>query len=112
MLEDEGRTDEAKTWRAKVQDVDDHNPYRWIDLGDKEYARANFEQAKKYYSLATKAAPYLHESYFGLAKSYYQLGDKQKAQNAMKKALALSYVAEEKSLYQAKLMVLAQQASW
>ncbi|MFQ3196599.1 MAG: Flp pilus assembly protein TadD [Paraglaciecola sp.] len=112
LLEEEGRTGEAKLWRAKVEDVDDHNPYRWIDLGDKEYARANFEQAKKYYSLATKAAPYLHESYFGLAKSYYQLGDKQKAQNAMEKALALSYVPEEKSLYQGKLMVIAQQASW
>jgi tetratricopeptide (TPR) repeat protein len=111
LLEEEGRVEEAKRWRAKVEGVDDHNPYRWIDLGDSEYASANFYQANKYYTQAVKVAPYLHESYFGLAKSYYQLGDKQKAQKAMEKALALSYVREEKSLYQAKLMVLAQPAS-
>ncbi|MFT4940237.1 MAG: Flp pilus assembly protein TadD [Paraglaciecola sp.] len=112
LLEVEGRTDEAKHWRAKVELVDDHNPYRWIDLGDREYTRSNFHQAATYYRRAANVAPYLHESYFGLAKSYYQLGDGKKAQNAMEKALALSYVPEEKSLYQAKLMLLEQQAIW
>lgn len=110
LLEEERRVEEAKLWRAKIELVDDNNPYRWIVLGDREYASANFDQANKYYRRAAKVAPYLHESYFGLAKSYYQLGEGERAQNAMEKALKLSYVPEEKSLYQAKLMVLAQQA--
>lgn len=110
LLEEEGRTDEAKHWRAKVEFVDDNNPYRWIALGDREYASANFYQASKYYRRASKVAPYLHESYFGMAKSYYQLGEGKNAKNAMEKAVELSYVPEEKSLYQAKLMMLAQQA--
>lgn len=110
LLEEERRVEEAKLWRAKIELVDDNNPYRWIVLGDREYASANFDQANKYYRRAAKVAPYLHESYFGLAKSYYQLGEGERAQNAMAKALKLSYVPEEKSLYQAKLMVLAQQA--
>ena len=109
MLQSQGRLKEAKIFAGQIDKIEDDNPYRWIDLADKAYNNGDFVQAEKYYKKASRLAPYVHEGQFGLAKSYYQLGQLNSAKVALTKAIEADYRAEHKSLYQAKLHTLLNQ---
>ena len=109
MLQTQGRLKEAKVLAAKIEKIEDDNPYRWIDLADKAYNNGDYQLAEKYYKKASQLAPYVHEGQFGLAKSYYQLGQFNLAKAALVQAIEADYRAEHKSLYQAKLHTLLKQ---
>ena len=82
------------------------NPYQWFDLANIYFKEGDFHQALKFNLKALDIAPYLHEGYFQLAKTYYQLGEKQQAEIAIQKALKFSYLPEDRHLYQAKMRIL------
>ena len=106
LLTEQGRTKEARLLDNGLQLINDDNPYRWLDIADRQYAKSNYSIALKYFKRAIQEAPYLHESYFGLAKVYYSLGLENEAISALHRALELAYVPEEQRLYQSKLSVL------
>ncbi|MGO4891342.1 tetratricopeptide repeat protein [Flavobacterium sp. W21_SRS_FM6] len=106
LLQSQGREIEVTALEQKVDAIDDDNPYRWIDLGEQAFAENSFTLANKYYKKAENIAPYLHEAYFGLAKSYYQLGRQNLSEKALTRAIELTYNTVDKSLYEAKLHTL------
>lgn len=111
LLKEDNRIYEVALLNAKYSEIRDDNPYRWYDLANHAYAQENYSQALNYYEMSIKAAPYLHESFFGMAKTYYHLGNKQKAKTAMQKAAELAYKPKDEKLYLAKLNSLTQNNS-
>ena len=106
LLEMEGRLLEVQALRQKIDQLDDQNPYRWYDMANRYFQEGDFRRALKYYQRAVDIAPYLHEGYFYLAKTYHQLGKAQLSEIAIKKALEMSYLPEDRHLYQAKMLIL------
>lgn len=106
LLQTQGRFKQAKSFAKLIDKIEDDNPYRWIDMADKAFAAGEYHLAEKYYTKANRIAPYLHEGQFGLAKSYYQLGEVSAAKDALTQAIDISYQPDNKRLYQAKLQTL------
>jgi len=111
LLKEGNRLEEVALMQAKYDEIRDDNPYRWYDLANQAYAKEKYSQALKYYEKSIQAAPYLHESFFGQAKTYFHLGNKRKAKIAMKKAAELAYKPSDEKLYLAKLNSLTHDSS-
>ena len=111
LLQTQGRIKEAKIYAQRIDKIEDDNPYRWIDMADKAFNTGDYALAERYYKKANQLAPYVHESQFGLAKAYYQLGKFNSAKAALNHAIEISYRADNKQLYQAKLQTLLGETS-
>lgn len=106
LLEKQQRFDELNELEDKFDTINDNNPYRWYDMANRHFSRQKYNVALKYYKRSVEVAPYLHEGYFGLAKTYYQIGKHEKASKFMQKASELAYTPKDEYLYSAKLKVL------
>jgi len=107
LLREQGREADAKKIDELVDKLNDKDPFDWWFLAEDAYAQENYQDALTYYKRAVKIAPYLHEGYFGMAKTYYQLGDLGLAQSAMRKAIDNAPRRSMRHIYQAKLDVLS-----
>jgi len=106
MLKESNRNADAAEYEDMYMEIEDDNPYRWHDLANQAYGKENYSKALYLYKKSADMAPYLHESFFGQAKSYFQLGNKSEASKAMQKASELAYTKLDEKLYFAKLHVL------
>ncbi|MEP2653114.1 MAG: tetratricopeptide repeat protein [Paraglaciecola sp.] len=106
LLKQQGRDNEARVYASRYSEIEDDNPYRWYNLANQAYSLQNYQQALDLFAKTSKMAPYLHESFFGQARAYFQLGDISKAKLAMEKAVELAYTPNEEKLYSAKLHTL------
>jgi len=87
LLVELNRVQEADEIAIRLRKYHDPNPYKWMELGHKEYAASNFSKAIFYYSKARELAHYLHEPYAGIAKAHYSLGNLSSAKRSLKKAI-------------------------
>ncbi|GAA6186512.1 tetratricopeptide repeat protein [Aliiglaciecola sp. NS0011-25] len=107
LLTEQNRQDELSRLQENLSSIEDDNPYRWYDIANRHFDRDELIYALRYFKRSVKAAPYLHEGYFGLAKTYYQMGKIESAKQNMDTAVELTFTPQDKVLYQAKLKVLA-----
>ncbi|MDP2636438.1 MULTISPECIES: tetratricopeptide repeat protein [unclassified Pseudoalteromonas] len=82
------------------------NPYYHVSLGNTAYKDGAYRDAIKHYHKAKKLDKKLHDSYFGLAKTYYQLGDFKHAYKQLRLANKYADFKHDKERYQSKLAVL------
>lgn len=108
LLEQQGRHDEVARINRRLAQIDDPNPFDWLHAGHGAYSDGDFREAVLFYRKAAKIAPYLHESYAGMAKAYYMTGDYDGAEQAFKTALEKSQRLSTRSMYEAKLFALSQ----
>jgi Tfp pilus assembly protein PilF len=108
LLEQQGRFDEVAQINRQLTALDDPSPFDWLHAGHNAYSEGNYQEAVLLYRKAAKIAPYLHESYAGLAKAYYMIGDRHRAEREFRNALEKSQRSSTRSMYEAKLMVLSQ----
>jgi len=108
LLEQQGRYDEVARINRKLTQINDPNPFDWLHAGHGAYNDGDFREAVLFYRKAAKIAPYLHESYAGMAKAYYMIGDHIGAERAFRNALEKSQQLSTRSMYEAKLMALSQ----
>jgi tetratricopeptide (TPR) repeat protein len=106
MLKESNRNEEAAVYEDMYMEIEDDNPYRWHDLANQAYGKEDYSKALYLYKKSADMAPYLHESFFGQAKSYFKLGNKSEASKAMQIASELAYTKLDEKLYSAKLHVL------
>ena len=106
MLEESNRDEEAALYEGMYMKIEDDNPYQWHDLANQAYKKENYSKALSLFKKSADMAPYLHEDFFGQAKSYFQLGNKNKANKALQKASELAYTKLDEKLYSAKLHTL------
>ena len=107
LLLEQGRSDEADLINARLAELEESNPFDWLHAGQEAFDNGDFREAISFYEKAVEIAPYLHESYAGMAKAHYMLGNRLSAKRELEKAQKLSHDKSIHSLYQAKLMALA-----
>lgn len=107
LLRQQARFDEAEKINAILAKLDDPSPFDWLHEGQDAYNDGEFKDAVFFYKKAAEMAPYLHESYAGMARAYYQLGDRSGARRELINARKYSSQQSIQSMYQAKLMALA-----
>jgi len=83
------------------------NPFFHINMGDKAFSNQQWEIALEHYRRALKLDKSYHQVFFGLGKTYFELGNIQRSQYYLKLAKKKSRTEQEQSLYQAKINMLA-----
>lgn len=111
LLERQERDTELEALELQMASVTDDNPYRWYDIANRQFSKQKYAIALKYFKRSIEVAPYLHEGYFGLAKTYHHIGLTEQAIAAMEKAAELAFTPNDEFVYQAKLRVLTAQES-
>jgi len=109
FLTQQNRVQEAAEIARELENYDDPDPFKWLDLADAELKKGNYRQAIRLYENAAEKAEYLHQPYAGLAKAYFHLGRPNQAIEAIKQALENSHTRQTTSLYQAKYELLKNQ---
>jgi tetratricopeptide (TPR) repeat protein len=83
------------------------NPFFHINLGDKAFQKEHWQIALRHYQRALKLDKSYHEVYFGLGKTYFELGNIQRSQHYLKLAKKKSRTGQEQTMYQGKINMLA-----
>jgi len=108
LLRKQHRFTEAQSYQDKLAQLDDPNPYHWLEQAYIAEQRHNNNKAIKYYQKALVNAPYLNQAYLGLYNIYRERGHFAKAKIILKKALEWTYEIEQHKQYKYKLYSLAQ----
>lgn len=108
FLRREGRIPEAEEIDALLAEQHDLNPFDWINAGEEAYADGDFRRAMSLFGKSVELAPYLHEGHFGLAKTYFQLGNLRKAEQELEEALTHATRSAARQRYEAKLAALSE----
>ena len=83
------------------------NPYYHVALGNDAYLIKNYQDAIKHFNKAKLIDRQIHDSYFGLARIYYQLGDFKQAYMQLRFANKYADFDHDKQRYQNKLQALS-----
>lgn len=102
-----GRDDKAKEIRQRVEWKRQQNPYYHFIKGEEQLEKENWDQAIAHFNRAIRINDSKHQFYFGLAKSYYGIGDVANSRTYLRKAKRLADYADQKEMYQGKLEFLA-----
>ena len=102
-----GQPEKADEIFAKVEFERKNNPYYHLILGEQELEKENPEDALQHFRKALTLDKNQHEIYFGLAKTYYKLGELKRSQQYLKKAKSKSKSRQEQEKYQGKLDLLS-----
>ncbi len=106
LLRQLGQDAEADELVAQLAQLDDPNPFHWLDLGERARQRGSLHAALRWYGEALARAPYLHEAYWRQAIVYEELGQPDRSLAALEKAHSLTLRPDLKKSYQSKWMGL------
>lgn len=106
LLGEQGRLEEWSQVHRVLELARIRNPFYYYDMAEEAYARKAYNEAVDWYLRAVKLADYQPEFFWGLSKSYWQLGDKPKAESNLNKAIKLATDEEDKQRYQYKLKAM------
>ncbi len=102
LLLQQNRTADAAVIAKKLEDYDDPDPFKWIDLAEAELREGNYHKAIKLFNQAAEKASYLHQPYAGIARANFHLGRTDRAVRAIQLAIENSHRNDTTALYQAK----------
>ncbi len=108
LLKTEGRFDEAEQYQEKLSQLNDPNPFNWLEQAYIAEKNHKLNRAVRYYQKALVKAPYLHQAYLGLYHIYHDKGYYAQAKGMLTKALEWTYEIEQRKQYKYKLYSLAQ----
>lgn len=100
------RKEQGQAILAKLDNKRQANPYYHISLGNDAYTTARYQDAIKHYKKARDLNPTLHNTDFGLARTYYQLGDLKLAKKYLTMANNKADFDHDKQRYESKLQAL------
>ena len=100
------RKEQGQAILAKLDNKRQANPYYHISLGNDAYTTARYQDAIKHYKKARDLNPTLHDTDFGLARTYYQLGDLKLAKKYLTMANNKADFDHDKQRYESKLQAL------
>jgi len=109
LLNLQNRHADAERILKELDNLDDFSPFNWLQAANDAFKEKNYTTALKLYNKTITLAPYLHQGYFGIARTQYQLGHLRAAREALETALDKVFDIKAKSLYEAKLAVLKQE---
>ncbi|KXI29265.1 tetratricopeptide repeat protein [Paraglaciecola hydrolytica] len=82
------------------------NPFYHLSLGDAAFERDDWQQALSYYRRALSLDKNLHEVFFGLGKTYYELGEMTRSAHFLKLAKKKARSKQEQQIYAGKIEFL------
>lgn len=106
LLDGQGRTDEAATWRSKLAQLEVEPPFHYFDLGRSAAQAGDFRTARELILREMRRDPEYHEFHFWLAVALYGLGEVDQAREHLSTAMKNSTTRREQSLYASKLQRL------
>ena len=101
------RFDESVEITKRVEAKRIQNPFYHLNLGDMAYENKNWELALSHYRAALKLDKSQHEVFFGLGKTYFELGEISRSRHYLKLAKKKSRTQQEEDIYQGKLAFLS-----
>lgn len=102
----QGRVEEADEIVARVERRRDNNPFYHFLLGEEALAESDYEEALTHYRRAMRLDDSRHEIWFGLAKTYFELGDISRARAYIERAARYATNPQDENRYLSKLSVL------
>ena len=102
---------DAAEVQSKIIEIDEPNPFDWLQMADKSMDNGDYATALKYYDRVVELAPYLHHGYFGRGKAEFMRGNPRRAKAAFTKAAELAVEPETQEIYRAKLSALTRLAA-
>lgn len=108
LLNRQGRHTEAELVGQSLRELDDVNPFNWVNAGRSALADGEYREAIRYFKHALKIAPYLHEAHALTAIAHLKLGNKKRGEQELQNALENAQRQTTRSLYQAKLTMFDQ----
>lgn len=106
LYEYQGNEEKAAQIQAFILQKRLQNPYYHRIQGDEAYSRGELEQAIDHYKEALALDNSEHEFYFGLAKSYFALGQEEQSRRFLIKAKKHATLRLDRDKYNDKLSVL------
>ncbi|WP_286266208.1 tetratricopeptide repeat protein [Thalassotalea atypica] len=103
LLDKTNRDREAIMIKEQLAELDDPNPYSWLEQAYVYKAQGKYHLAIKTYGKVIDLAPYVNEAYLGLYQSHIALGDPNKAQDALRAGLEWTYEPNQRSTFKYKL---------
>jgi Tfp pilus assembly protein PilF len=106
LLELQNRKAEAKKIDQYLLSIESSNPYSYYSLGIEALEFEDYKTTVTFLEKFIDNAPYFHPAYFALARAQLGLGNTEKAQRILKKAIELTDMPDSKKHYLAKLNML------
>jgi tetratricopeptide (TPR) repeat protein len=107
LLQETGRKNEAEDILKRVEQKRQKNPYYHLMLGDVAFNQEKWDKSLAHYYKAIELGAKQHESYFGVAKSHFELGNTKRSRKYFKIAKRYSISKQDKDRYQGKLNLLS-----
>lgn len=106
VLQDTGRHAEAERMLAELDSRRMNNPYYRYMQGEEAYDARRWNMAIRHFRKAIALKPRLDAAYFGLAKTFFQLGENGKAEAYLERAARYAARDSERQRYQRKIDAL------
>jgi tetratricopeptide (TPR) repeat protein len=106
LLELQNRVVAAKKIDQYLLSLESSNPYSYYSLGIEALEFKDYQTTVTFLEKFIDNAPYFHPAYFALARAQLGLGNTEKAQKILKKAIELTDMPDSKKHYLAKLDML------
>ena len=100
------RSEQASVLLTKVERKRADNPYYFVNLGETELDLGNYQAALQHFKKALSLSRKTHETYFGLARTYFKLGDKTLTEHYLQLAKDYANNTRDEARYQSKLNFL------
>lgn len=101
-----GRFESAEALMESIRKKRENNPYYLYVQGEKAYAAGSWEKSIDFFKKSISLRPDIDLFYFGLAKSYFKLGEYELAERYMRRAERSAKYEDAKKRYQRKLILL------
>ena len=95
----QGRKEEAAIYEEKVSSFRNRNPYYHYSLGETAFYNAQYEESIKHFEMAIDRKADESQFHYALARAYQQLGNIEKADKSMDRAISYARDKEVKNYY-------------
>jgi tetratricopeptide (TPR) repeat protein len=102
-----GHDKKAKDIVDRVSRKRADNPFFHINMGDKAFEKQQWQIALRHYQQALRLDKSIHEVFFGLGKTYFELGNIKRSYHYLQLAKKKSRTQQEQDAYQGKIDLLA-----
>lgn len=107
VLQMTGKPEQADAIMARLEHERENNPYYHYVRGEQAYAAGNWREAIQAFNKAIDLRPDIDQPYFGLAKTYFKIGDKDRAKAYLQQAEHHANGEDAKKRYQSKILLLS-----
>jgi len=102
-----GHDEKANNIMSRVTRQRSENPFFHINRGDKAFEKQQWQIALRHYQRALKLDKRNHEVFFGLGKTYFELGDVKRSYHYLMLAKKKSRTEQQQAKYQREIDMLA-----